>query len=428
MRHDLLLGLIACVAFFAATVYRILAVEVDDVATGGEKPMLVVEFGEGAVVQQVFTFPRDDLQSIAVSIWSDHAVTLDVEFQLRRRDRVSGATEEVIATVARILQQPSGAAWHTFEVAPVSDAKDRTFVAAFRLQGATTVSPPAPLRMSVGLMAWADDAVRSGVLFVGSQRRWGDLAFVARAEPATRVERLVRALDAQLPEQFGPQRASLLVLVAFYGALTLFVSGVAISRTSRLPQDTQLAVNAAPSRFTSIGGVFLLAGALALGFGLFAARERVAVDLLRNIDTVAMESPPGRQGVVGLLEESINGVLSKAIFAHPPIRLTWRVAVPTGRSVLRTAVALRPYVWEGRSDGVIFNIAIEDGTSTVAAYSKLVDPAHRFEDRAWITVEVDLSSYAGRSVSVTLETTPGPSGDSSFDWAMWAHPRIISGS
>jgi hypothetical protein len=102
------------------------------------------------------------------------------------------------------------------------------------------------------------------------------------------------------------------------------------------------------------------------------------------------------------------------------------VTVPEGGATLRTAAALRPTVWENRSDGVTFNVSVADNARVAEAYSLFVNPRDRLDHRAWIPVDVDLSKYAGRSVRLILETTPGPAGNPSFDWAMWGHPRIVA--
>jgi tetratricopeptide (TPR) repeat protein len=50
-------------------------------------------------------------------------------------------------------------------------------------------------------------------------------------------------------------------------------------------------------------------------------------------------------------------------------------------------------------------------------------PVERARD-GWHEREVDLAPYAGRTVQLSLATTPGPTGDVTGDWAGWGEPRL----
>jgi hypothetical protein len=105
--------------------------------------------------------------------------------------------------------------------------------------------------------------------------------------------------------------------------------------------------------------------------------------------------------------------------------VTWTVTVPAQKPHFNTYVALRPYVWEQRSDGVTFDVSVTDGTHEMTA-TRFLNPGSRLSDRAWIEMDLDLSEYAGRSVQLTLATSAGPQGNSAWDWALWGNPRIVS--
>ena len=49
----------------------------------------------------------------------------------------------------------------------------------------------------------------------------------------------------------------------------------------------------------------------------------------------------------------------------------------------------------------------------------------KIPDRAWHDVEVPLRQYAGQTITLTLETDPGPKGDTTGDWAGWESPRVV---
>ncbi len=418
------LALIACLTAPTLFLYAYFSRDVYDVEAIGSKRMIVMELGEGAGVAQLFTFPRNGLRSIAVAVWSAAPLDIDLEFELRRRPDLPGAPDLAIAHRVTTIAQPAGEAWHTVDVPVVADSKAATFVGVFRVRKVTGAPTGGPA--TFGLVAWADDALPSGRLFVGSRERWGDLAFAAQAAPRTRFQRVVEALEGNLSATGRLWLASLSMTV-FYWALVVLVAVSAVSGLHRRATSGS-ATATPPGQLASIGALLLAAGTPVLAIGVaIATRERVAVDLLQELDAAAMESPAPLHEAFALVEEPINGVKPRALFAHPPGKVSWMVTVPEGGATLRTAMALRPPVWENRSDGVTFSISVADGSHVAEAYSLFVNPRERLDHRAWIPVDVNLSAYAGRSVRVILETTPGPSGNGSFDWAMWGHPRIVVG-
>ena len=145
---------------------------------------------------------------------------------------------------------------------------------------------------------------------------------------------------------------------------------------------------------------------------------------MNDLDDSVLDSPAGMHGAFSPWQEGINGSAPPALFAHPPSRITWTVAVPAHKPLLKMNVALRPYVWD-KSDGVVFSISAEDGATVTELSSRLVNPRTNFNDRMWVPVEADLSPYAGRSVRLVLTTSPGPAGDPGWDWALWGDPAII---
>jgi hypothetical protein len=45
-------------------------------------------------------------------------------------------------------------------------------------------------------------------------------------------------------------------------------------------------------------------------------------------------------------------------------------------------------------------------------------------DQLWHDVQISLADYAGQTITLILETDPGPQGDTTGDWAGWETPRI----
>ena len=436
-RHDTrtlaVLALVICAAILGIEFGEYFLRGVQDINAVGKKPTLVTEFGAGRPVSQSFTVHRDGLHSIAVSISSDQAAVIGFEFSLIRKGAVADWPDEPITKRLVQMSAPAGITRQTIDFPPVSRSKDRTFVATFTMsdvmrRGSTAADP------RVALTAWADDAFRGGALKVGNEDRWGDLAFSAQADPPTRVQRLLDALNLALPSSLRLGRASLVVLTAVYGLLLALVCYVAISTWRQVDPWTTVVSDAVRVDRPETRTMHWIRAAATLSFAvatplLFAAilvtRERVAVDLLDRLDTAQMESPAGMHVGFSRVEEVINGFSPPALFAHPPSRVTWRVNVPARKPVLKTNIALRPYVWEHRSDGVGFDIAITDG-SHATSVSRFLNPGRQMNDRAWVEMAVDLSEFAGRSVEIALATSPGPNGNVGWDWALWGDPRIVS--
>jgi tetratricopeptide (TPR) repeat protein len=121
----------------------------------------------------------------------------------------------------------------------------------------------------------------------------------------------------------------------------------------------------------------------------------------------------------------IEAIPQVVLYQHPPSSCSYRVAVGSG-SRLISDLALSPEVWTpDMGDGVKFDIRVSDGKATGHPLSKYIDPKHRQRDRRWHQVEVNLSEWAGRTVTITFATDSGPRGNADYDWAGWGEPRIV---
>jgi len=132
----------------------------------------------------------------------------------------------------------------------------------------------------------------------------------------------------------------------------------------------------------------------------------------------------------------IGGERRRVIYAHAPTRLTFALSLPA-RARLSTAIALKPEAWQGGGDGVVFRIGIADERRYDPLFVRHVNPFANPDDRRFIPVMVDLSSYGGWQWSlfyrpwtttwrIVLATDAGPpgSGNTAWDWAVWADPMI----
>lgn len=116
-----------------------------------------------------------------------------------------------------------------------------------------------------------------------------------------------------------------------------------------------------------------------------------------------------------------------AFLLHPPWRgktgvtaQSFRLALPQSPSImLRFATAMQTgSTASGKSDGARFRVTV-DG---VVVLDQLKT------DEAWSEWKSNLTAYAGKTVTVTFETDPGPKNSPAFDFALWGTRRIIVAS
>jgi len=424
------LALVICAALLSLAAGRYFLSGVHDLDAIGKKPSLVSEFGARVPISQSFTVQRDGLHSITVAISSDQAADLAFEMSLIRKGARADWPDEPITKQIVHVSVPEGVTRETIDFPAVTRSKDRTFVATFTL---SDVKPQGslPTAPHVALAGWADDASRSGSLKVGADDRWGDLAFSAQVDPPTRLGRLIDSVNRTLTPAVSVGRASFGVLAAFYGLLLGIVCYLGMRAWRPVDRWSAAAaevvnVESPTVRPLRIAVTVILAAATPLLFiAILVTRERVTVNLLDELDSARMESPAGMHGGFSRIEEVINGFAPPALFAHPPSRITWTVQIPVQKPVFRANLALRPYVWEHRSDGVTFEVMITDGSHETKV-SRFLSPGSNLNDRAWVEMAIDLSKYAGRQVDLSLTTSAGPRGDPAWDWALWGNPRIVS--
>ncbi len=112
------------------------------------------------------------------------------------------------------------------------------------------------------------------------------------------------------------------------------------------------------------------------------------------------------------------------VFMHCPWRggpgvafADYRLAlVKNPRLRLLVSTALRASA--AGSDGVTFRVAV-DGRKLWESHCTW---------RKWREFEVDLSPYAGRTVTLRLEVDPGPERQTTDDWSLWGKAEIVAGT
>jgi len=144
-----------------------------------------------------------------------------------------------------------------------------------------------------------------------------------------------------------------------------------------------------------------------IGVGFFADAPG-SLEIL-SVSAVSKRGVYADEGRVGVLPEWREFHRRPALFAHAPGRLEFRVRVPSGG---RLAAALAvPFP----DPPITFRVlSIDAGQETLVAEETVSDPA------AWISLTADLSRWAGREVSLVLETDAGAEGGI----GLWGTPTV----
>lgn len=154
-----------------------------------------------------------------------------------------------------------------------------------------------------------------------------------------------------------------------------------------------------------------------------APESYVVVDLLAEFyaQTLVIDTPQSHYVHTSRFE--LDGQRQPVLFMHPPSYVSYSFEVPP-EARLRTAAAMSPEVWNpDRGDGVLFIIrVVVDGIEETVYYQE-IDPKNWIEDRHWHDVDVDLSPYAGQTVTLLFITYPLETSD--WDWAGWRMPVVL---
>lgn len=112
------------------------------------------------------------------------------------------------------------------------------------------------------------------------------------------------------------------------------------------------------------------------------------------------------------------------LFMHPPSRASQRLTVPAEAPSLAFALGLHPAARGWGSNGATFRVwAAGSGEQPALVYERTLDgPA---AEAGWAPDSADLSAWAGRPISLTLEVDGGPGGDLTGDWFGWGDLRLL---
>jgi hypothetical protein len=134
---------------------------------------------------------------------------------------------------------------------------------------------------------------------------------------------------------------------------------------------------------------------------------------------------PGKEAAIQRKTFILGTEARNALGEHPPYeRMPYRIQVADGpKEIFDFSYTLDPAVFDKTSgDGVEFIVELKDPAGRITKqFSHYIDPKHNADERRWMDGHVDLSPYRGQTVELLFTTTPGPQGDTAYDWAAWSN-------
>jgi len=67
---------------------------------------------------------------------------------------------------------------------------------------------------------------------------------------------------------------------------------------------------------------------------------------------------------------------------------------------------------------------VDEAGRRQTVFSRYLDPKHDPVARRSEPVDVDLSAFSGRRITLTFATTGGPAGDIDYEWAGFGDPTL----
>ena len=145
--------------------------------------------------------------------------------------------------------------------------------------------------------------------------------------------------------------------------------------------------------------------------------------LLRSGIVVNGQELPQQKGATFRRSDiSLSGIHKTTIWASPPYQGIsgdafgeWELSLPDSHNV-RLEFDIGLAKGSENSDGVTFIVSVQGNEIFRQHYNQ----------QRWKHISLDLTRYRGQHITLRFTANPGPNGNTSWDWANWGEPKIIS--
>jgi len=150
-------------------------------------------------------------------------------------------------------------------------------------------------------------------------------------------------------------------------------------------------------------------------------RGEATMDLVAMLDQASLRRPGPE--VFAVRRVTVGADTRAGIAVAQASRVAWDLTVPAGAWV-EAHLALEESAWNQPGDGVLFRIGVSVDGRYDELLTQALNPSGVPADRRWVPVEIDLTPYAGRQVSLILNT--GSLDTTDFDLAVWGDLRLVT--
>lgn len=159
---------------------------------------------------------------------------------------------------------------------------------------------------------------------------------------------------------------------------------------------------------------------------LFQQQVSVRTSLYTQImRSVYAEEQKSDDAVRWLESIRVNHSSKPALFMHPNANAEYLVTVQP-KTKFVSHVALLPEAWEQNTSGVEFMLLVQAETGQGIQKKVFIHPYKHKHQRAWNSLTLDLSPFAGQTVKLTLSTRVPSLTSAAYAWAVWGEPCLVT--
>lgn len=162
-------------------------------------------------------------------------------------------------------------------------------------------------------------------------------------------------------------------------------------------------------------------------YRLFDLRDRLSSATITPATPICAEATGCERVSATTFVMPQDGDERPTLFAHAPAEITWSLNLPAEPTFLWLSPALDPLAWGWGGDGVTFAVLVRHAGAEERLWSRHLTPTQP-NDLDWQETFIDLTPYAGQSVTIVLVTAPGMADNADGDRAGWGMPWLMRGT